>query len=149
MDNTQSIFYIISIIVAVSTPIGAYIHVRTILAEMLVKVETLWDLHLRAAMQSAIHQGVATKNSPLVITFDAQEICCCLKEELQKWYATLPKPISDRDLIIAVNQKFGARIASEVSLPRKIDAGAALLIAAAVAKNDAHISLPEVVLDST
>lgn len=142
MDNTQSIFYIVSIIVAVMTPIGAYIHVRTMLAALCVKVDTMWDVHLRSAVTRAVVDGVATINSPLMITLEAQEWCIALKDDLQKWYATLPKPIADRDLMFQIGKQFGSRLTTEICTPRNLNDGVCLLIAAAVAKNDSFISLP-------
>lgn len=141
MDTPQSIFYVVSILVAVTTPIGAYIHIRTILAALGVKVEAMWDLHTRRALQLALDTGMATRNSPLVITLEAQEYCSALRDDLTSWYAKLPKPIDDSHLMLALSKEFGSRILGDISLPGKIDHGVCLLIATAVAKGNSKIVL--------
>lgn len=145
MENVQTIFYVASLLVAVATPISAYIHIRTMLAALGVKVDTMWDIHLRSAVTRAVVDGVATVNSPLTITLEAQGWCDSLKDELQAWYATIPKPIMDRDLIFQIGKVFGHRITNEVCIHRNISDGVCLMIAASVAKNDPVISLPEVI----
>jgi hypothetical protein len=132
-----------SFVVSVATLVAMVFGVVARLSKAEVKIETMWDIHMRNAVMSAVNKGAATLNSPLTIEVDAQGWCDSMKDDLQAFYASLPKPISDRDLILKICTKFANRMLHEVCMPNGAMEGVCLLVAASVAKNDPVITLPE------
>ena len=98
------------------------------------KVDTLWDFQLRRGISEAVQKGAATVNSPVTITDEARKWMSSLAVELRAFYRTLGRTLSDRDLAIEIERRFGERLVKEVCIPRGIFEAACLVIAVHVAK---------------
>jgi len=101
---------------------------------MSVKVDTMWDFIMRRAMSEAVNKGIATLNSPLVINSEAKALMAPLRARLQEFYLKEGQQMSDADMQLEIERRFGADIVREVCIPHNLHAGACLLIAVSVAK---------------
>ncbi len=89
------------------------------------RVDTIWDFVVRRAAAEAVYKGIATMNTPLVVAV----------EDLQAFYASLPRGMPDSEIMMEIEKKFGPRIVKDVCIPYKLHGGACLLIALDVARN--------------
>lgn len=99
-----------------------------------VKVDTMWDFQMRRAMSEGLREGVLKHNSPIAPTPEALAWLDSLKHELQSFYAKLGKRLSDRDLAIEIERRFGRKILEEVCIPHGLFQGVCLILAKEVAK---------------
>lgn len=113
------------------------------LTELEVKVETMWLFHLRRGMAEAVDKGVGTLNSPLVLNEKARQMFGPFGGELEVFYSGLDRTLSDSELALEIERKFGDRILKEVCLPNDMKYGACLLIAVSLAKQGSKIDLTE------
>lgn len=112
------------------------------LAKLELKVDTVWDFLVRRAFGEAVQKGVGTMNSPFTLTAEALEWLADLKEDLQELYQGLPKPLSDSDLMLEIEKRYGADIVTKICVPYELSQGTCLLIAAAVARDKNSVELP-------
>lgn len=108
--------------------------VETRMEDIETKVGIIWEFLLRRAMGEAVLKGVATINSPLIITSEAKSWLDPLKPALQAKYLSSWQKLSDRDLLLAIEKEFGSQLAKDVCIPRHLNSGACLLIAMQVAR---------------
>jgi len=106
------------------------------LAQIAVKVETMWQFQLRRGIAEAVHHGMATVNSPFVITEEAKSWLDDLAVPLRQLYQKLGRHVSDTDLLIEIELRFGDEIVKKVCIPHGVDQGVCLVIALAVAKGE-------------
>lgn len=106
------------------------------------KVNVIWEYLIRRAMSEAVFKGVATLNSPIVITEEAKTWMEELKPELQKLFLNGWQKLPDRMLLMEIEKKFGERIVRNICIPHGLHSGACLLIALQVAKE--ALKSPEV-----
>ncbi len=95
-----------------------------------VKVETIWSFLMKRALSEAIVQGVATHNSPVRVTDEAKRWMSDLIAPIRNFYAKLGRRnITDAELAMEIERRFGDRILNEVCIPHGLYMGACLLIA--------------------
>jgi len=95
-----------------------------------VKVETIWSFLMKRALSEAIVQGVATHNSPVRVTDEAKRWMSDLIPPIRDFYAKLGRRnITDAELAMEIERRFGDRILNEVCIPHGLYMGACLLIA--------------------
>ncbi len=95
-----------------------------------VKVETIWSFLMKRALSEALIQGVATRNSPVRVTDDAKRWMTPLMPAIRDFYAKLGRRnITDAELALEIERRFGDRILHEVCIPHGLYMGACLLIA--------------------
>ena len=104
------------------------------IARMEVKVDTLWDFQMRRALSESIQKGVATLNSPLTVTPEAKAWMHELAAKLRDFYAKLGHRMTDRELAIEIERRFGDEILHKVCIPNGLYEGACLIIAMEIAK---------------
>lgn len=98
------------------------------------KVDTIWEFAMRRGAVEAIQRGIATMNSPVVISEEAKTWMQTLAAPLREAYETEWKDLPDTDLAMEIERRFGDQIVRQVCLPHGISNGVCLLIACAVAK---------------
>ena len=104
-------------------------------AKLEVKVDTMWDFQMRRAESETIIKGIGQRNSPIRITNPSVfEWFKGLEEELQKFYLEKGKFLTDRELSLEIERRFGARISAEICVPQQLTEGACLIVAMALAK---------------
>ncbi len=90
-----------------------------------VKVETIWSFLMKRALSEAIVQGVATHNSPVRVTDEAKRWMSDLIPPIRDFYAKLGRRnITDAELAMEIERRFGDRILNEVCLPHGLYMGA-------------------------
>jgi len=95
-----------------------------------VKVETIWSFLMKRALSEAIVQGVATHNSPVRVTDEAKRWMSDLIPPIRDFYAKSGRRnITDAELAMEIERRFGDRILNEVCIPHGLYMGACLLIA--------------------
>ena len=98
-------------------------------ARIAMMVETLWDFQMRRAQVELVNEGLGTINSPLKISEQAKAAVAPLVGPLREFYQKMGRHLSERELYIEIERRFGDRITKEVCIPLGIDRGACLLIA--------------------
>jgi len=95
-----------------------------------VKVNTIWSFLMKRALSEALVQGVATRNSPVRVTDEAKRWMSDLIPPIRDFYAKLGRRnITDVELAMEIERRFGDRILNEVCIPHGLYMGACLLIA--------------------
>ncbi len=112
--------------------IGYTVSVR--MAKLELKVETIWDFLVRRAFSEAVEKGVAKMNSPVSITPEARNMMGEMIPILQYYYKQEGYKLSDGELMLDIERRFGDDLLRLVCLPNKLDAGACLIMALMVAK---------------
>ena len=103
---------------------------------MEVKIETVWGFLMKRALSEALVQGVATHNSPVRVTDEAKRWMSDLLPPIREFYATLGRRnITDEELAMEIERRFGDRILHEVCIPHGLFMGACLLIAIQAVKD--------------
>lgn len=104
------------------------------------RVEILWLFIMRRSLSESITDNMGTLNSPFVPNEKCYGWFTSLKDDLKAFY-NYNKSLSDFDLIIAIEDKFGDRILRDVCVPNKLTSGVCLLIAASVAKGQKPVEI--------
>jgi hypothetical protein len=95
-----------------------------------VKVEKIWNCLMKRAMSEAIVQGIAVHNSPVRITDETKRWMSDLIPPIKEFYVKLARrEITDAELVLEIERRFGERILNEVCIPHGLYMGACLLIA--------------------
>jgi hypothetical protein len=98
------------------------------------RVQIMWDFLFRRAIAEAVDKGIARMNSPVTVNDVAKSWMKDFKTDLQALYRSLGPAISDADLALEIERKFGERIVREVCIPQGLHSGECLVVAIAVAK---------------
>lgn len=110
-------------------------------AAITVKVDTMWSFQMRRAMSEAVDRKLGTMESPLTFTPEAIAALDPLKDELIEFYKSVPASMSDGEVLIEIEQKFGDRLLELVCIPLHLTNGACLLLAYSVAKQATSLEL--------
>jgi hypothetical protein len=95
-----------------------------------VKVDTIWSFLMKRALSEALVQGVATRNIPVQVTYEAKRWMGDLIPPIREFYSKLGRRnITDAELAMEIERRFGDRILNEVCIPHGLYMGACLLIA--------------------
>ena len=92
----------------------------TQIAAISVKIDTLWDFHMKRGQIEGLHMGAMTRNSPLSLTQVARDWFTSLEADVKTWYRKTDKRVSDRDLFVLLEKEFGQRITDEICIPHQI-----------------------------
>ncbi len=135
MDNS-SLSLIVSICSLIVTLIGLVWIGGVKMGQIEVKVDTMWSFLMRRAESEIINHGLGVKNSPIVINDDAKHWVDSLSDELHKLYQQMGSDVTDEKLALEIEKRFGEKILKDVCIPHGLYAGACLLIALEVAKEN-------------
>lgn len=118
-------------------------------AQMEVKVDTLWEYQVTRAKTEALVKGAMTENSPLVVSPHAREVYdhSGLTKALQKFYKEEGSSMNDVDLFIAIYKRFKEEIVRKACVPLRLHNGACFLIAVKLAQ-EAPVTSPSLRLDT-
>lgn len=105
------------------------------LAKLEVKVDTMWQFQLRRATARLVTSGEGTLNSPIKLNVDVKQLLGSLATDIRNYYIGLGKQMSDLQLSLLIENKFGKRIVKEFCIPKNLDQGECLIYAVAAAKD--------------
>lgn len=103
------------------------------------RVNTMWQSFLTRSVAEGVRSGHLQVHSPVRLINDSGKILESMAEDLMALYAAHPK-ISEGDLSLLIQKKFGARLLHEVCLPNDIPYGVCLIIATSVAKGERSLT---------
>jgi hypothetical protein len=103
------------------------------IAQMNVKVETMWQFQFRRAISEGSQAGSLKVNSPVKPSEKLAAMFEPMRADLTKWYQTVAQE-SDFDAAVKLEFAFGERIMKEVAIPNDLNHGVALIGALSVAK---------------
>ena len=126
----------LSLIVSLLSILGIVYLAGVKIAKIEVKVDTIWSFVMRRAAGEAISLGLGVMNSPIVFTPSAIQLMDGLADELKGFYSRLGRQITDAELALEIERRWGEKILKEVCIPMGMHLGACLLLAVAVAKKE-------------
>src|SRR5713101_7508947 len=101
------------------------------------EITQVWDFLIRRARAEMVYKGFGKITSPIQITAKAIEAVMPILSEMLPFYAALVKDkpkISEREMFVAFEEKFGDYIVEKVCIPHGLNAGACLLAIISVCK---------------
>jgi hypothetical protein len=137
MNNVSELEAIFNTAASVMALLGVLWILAVTITAMEVKIETVWGFLMKRALSEAVVMGVATHNSPVRVTDEAKRWMSELMPPIREFYAKLGRRnITDAELAMEIERRFGDRILHEVCLPHGLYMGACLLIAIQAVRED-------------
>lgn len=126
---------LIATVLATAITLGAMIrnNIRRT-AQMELKLDIIWTYLLERGIASMITNGLATMNSPIVISDEAVSWFDDLKSDLKRIY-NKNKLAKDTQLAFEIQKELGDRLFKEICIPHRVNNGECISIALAVAKS--------------
>jgi hypothetical protein len=104
------------------------------LGKLEMKIDTIWDFLMRRAMNEMVSKGLGRMNSPMVATEESKEFFSGMASELKAFYKIKGRKMKEKELLLAIEKKFGERILKEVCIPHNLTCGSCLHIAKEIAQ---------------
>lgn len=105
------------------------------LALLETKLNVCWDFVMRRATSEGVNMGILlAPGDDMRTSLEARSWFDGLKPALREFYRTAGKTLSDRNLFIEVERRFGDRLLHEVCIPHGMIAGACIWAAIDVAR---------------
>ena len=98
------------------------------------KADVMWEFQIRRAQVELLQRGIGAMNSPINISPEARQWLADLADALRDFYNRLGRHLTDADLMMEIERRFGQEIMEKVCVPHGLFQGACLLIAMAVAR---------------
>lgn len=102
--------------------------------QLATKVDTMWEFQMRRAVSEGVKQGVLRRNSPIALDENAKQWMSGLAGQLRTFYARQGRRLTEADLALEIERRFGDRILHEVCIPNGLFQGSCLVIAMQIAK---------------
>lgn len=131
--NTAAIFITLGVTIFFASRGNLRIQEREI-AEIKIKVETMWNFLLKRGAAEGVNNGMLTMNSPLRLTPESAKVMEHMEAELRAFRDDKFPDADEKRLAMEIENKFGDRLVKEVCIPNNISYGVCLLIATAVAR---------------
>jgi len=96
-----------------------------------IKIDTLWDFIIRRAKVEFVEKGFGVMQSPLAIKAGALKLIEPFVMRVLPFYNDLVDKnpaISDKDLFIELEMKFGDDLVKQVCIPHNLTAGACMIL---------------------
>lgn len=119
---------------------GVFYHTVTKIATMELKVDTIWTFLLKRGVAETVQGGFATMNSPLLINERGLSAMKPLIPDLKLFAKTLKRKMSDGEIMMTIERKFGERLFKEVCIPNNMHLGACLVVALAIVKQPNQVT---------
>lgn len=111
-------------------------------AKLEVKVDTLWAFLLRRAEVEATTSRLADRNSPLQVRDSALALFAPIAPQLKAFHRSAGDGLSNADLALQIEHRFGRQITDTVCTPNGFTFGACLIVAIAVATSNSVVEVP-------
>lgn len=100
------------------------------LAKTELKIDTLWDFQMRRGAAEIVQKGLGTMNSPVTLNeetrSEVQRLIADIAEPLRQLYRKIGRNVSDRDLAIELEVRFGDQIVKHLCTPLGMNEGACM-----------------------
>src|SRR5438093_7985715 len=84
------------------------------MAQFSTKIETMWAFQMRRAFSEVVAKGIGTINSPLRFAPDVRDKLSDIKTELIVFWQTKPKGLTDAEILLKLEEKFGQILLEKV-----------------------------------
>lgn len=94
------------------------------------KVNTVWDFLMRRGQVELVEKGWGTRHSPVQLNVEAFESILPLIDDIVRFYVQLKKrkpQITERDMFIAIESKFGEQLVERICIPMNVQLGACVI----------------------
>lgn len=115
--------------------LGTMIGVAMKFGELRLKVDTMWEFQWKRAQSEAVMAGVAKVNSPVRVSDEAKQWMAPIIGPVREFYQKLGRRLTDAELALEIERRFGEQILREVCIPHGLAHGACLLIALQAARD--------------
>lgn len=124
--------------------LGLMYKISSRVAKTELKVDTMWDLHIRQQMVSGVKNDTLKFNSPIRATTKGYEWFTPYMDKLKEWYLSGDiRNLSDRELYIALDRKFGAEFSVDLALTKDTHLGELIAVALAICRDFDRKPTPE------
>jgi hypothetical protein len=110
------------------------------LAELNVKVTTMWDFQMRRAMSEVVNSGVGKMNSPITFKPEVIKQLDPIKPQLII-FGEKVKDLNDIEATLRIEKEFGKQLVDLVCIPFGLTHGACLIAALMVARQQNEIEI--------
>jgi len=141
MPTYEQVGIIISVIMAGSSFLWCMFYMGMKFSKLQERVDLMWDFLMRRAMSLAITNGYGEVNSPFKINTKSEKLFANLKDELQAFYTSTGKNMTDGELMLEIEKQWGNKILKEICIPHNMTDGECLVIAAAIAKKNNGVKI--------
>lgn len=93
-----------------------------------VKVDTMWNFMMRRATSEAVKSGFGTLNSPFMAKASVIRVVEPILSPMKDFYEADGKSLTDNDLALEVEKRWGDVILKEVCIPNQFSMGACLVL---------------------
>lgn len=131
--NTSGILLSLGVTLLIAFRSNLRVNEREI-AEIKIKVETMWNFLLKRGAAEGVNNGMLTFNSPLRLTPESAAVMEHMAAELRAFRDQKFPAADEKLLALEIEKQFGDRLVKEVCIPNNISYGVCLLVATAVAK---------------
>jgi hypothetical protein len=98
------------------------------------KIEVLWDFHMRRAKTEFVAKDLGAINSPVILNPETRAWYDGMAADLKMFYGKVGARLTERELFIEIEQRFGDRLQKEICIPHGLTAGACILAAMAICR---------------
>ncbi len=100
------------------------------------KQDIIWDYIISRAQLEFLNKEMGTINSPIEVNNDIKNMYAPIAKDLKDHYKKVGVRLTDRELFEIIFKKYGEWIVKNVCLPYKLQNGACIIAAIAIAKED-------------
>jgi len=98
------------------------------------KIDVLWDFHMRRAKTEFVAKDLGTINSPIFLNPGTRGWYGGMAADLKMFYDKVGSRLTERELFIEIEQRFGDRLLKEICIPHGLTAGVGILGAMAICR---------------
>lgn len=99
------------------------------------RIDSTWDYLMRRAMAEGLIKGLATMNSPMIITDEVRGWYAPFATELREWYRRSGRYRTEREMFEDVNTMFGSKFLDKICIEHNLQAGFCIAAAIEIARS--------------
>jgi hypothetical protein len=98
------------------------------------KLDIVWEYIYNRAKTEFLIKKMGTINSPIKVNDGVKEWYKPISHELRETYNKVGPNLTDKELFIHIHEKFGEWITKNICIPYKLESGACIIAAIAIAQ---------------
>lgn len=123
---------IFALIAGIAAFIIKFCSIISDMAKLELKVDTLWDFLMRRSIAHGLSEGKLYMNSPVSPSASMEDMLEPFVPDLKQFYAKEGYKMTDRDLFIEIERRFGDRMMHDICIPANVYQGTCVLAAVKV-----------------